>query len=88
MNKRIKELAEESGFLECTDYPGLEQFVELIIRECADICDTSRIKYQSLRKSAMDYEEKEIYNEGIAASDHIKYKILESLIQDTQRVWS
>ena len=84
MNEKIEELAEQFRMDFSIDensqdgihWDNVDEFAELIIRECADICNTSRIKYQSLRKSAMNYEEKEIYNEGIAVSDHIKYKIL------------
>tara|TARA_B110000503_G_C7099229_1_gene393035 strand:+ start:673 stop:933 length:261 start_codon:yes stop_codon:yes gene_type:complete len=53
MNERIKQLAEQAGLVkileqhaheygagtfENTPYPELEKFVELIVRECADVC--------------------------------------------------
>jgi hypothetical protein len=39
MNKRIKELAEQSGaiFTDLSDGEELERFAELIVRECANI---------------------------------------------------
>jgi hypothetical protein len=54
MNERIKQLAEQTGMtrildehaheygngmLENTQYPELEKFAELIVQECADLCD-------------------------------------------------
>ena len=42
MNKRIKLLAEQAGFVptELTSVgPSVEKFAELIVRECADIVD-------------------------------------------------
>jgi hypothetical protein len=41
MEERIKELAEQAGFLEWSQNPigfELEKFAELIVRECAGIC--------------------------------------------------
>lgn len=58
---------------------GLEKFAELIIHECIQICDESRLDYLSHRKSAHDPEDRLVYNEGIAASDNIKYKIVRKL---------
>ena len=49
MNKRIEELAEQAGFSNWVIYPSketmsdtpelLEKFAELIVRECAKVCD-------------------------------------------------
>jgi hypothetical protein len=43
MNKRIKELAEQAGYskdyLEIGLPSNMEKFAELIVRECARLCD-------------------------------------------------
>ena len=45
MNKHIKELAEEAGWMMGDEVEGfntrLERFAELIVRECADIAKTA-----------------------------------------------
>ena len=38
MNERIRELAEQAGFLN-KDEESIEYFAELIVRECAKIAD-------------------------------------------------
>ena len=42
MNERIRELAEQAGWMMSDEVEGfnirLEKFAELIIRECAEIC--------------------------------------------------
>ena len=38
MNERIKLLAEQAGFLN-KDEESIEYFAELIVRECAKVCD-------------------------------------------------
>jgi hypothetical protein len=44
MNKRIKELMEQAGYLPDSfgvghwDMPECKKFAELIVRECAEIC--------------------------------------------------
>jgi len=38
MNERIRELAEQAGFLN-KDEESIEYFAELIVRECANHCD-------------------------------------------------
>jgi len=51
MNQRIKELAEQNGFIHNWQPPGeqndrlktLEKFAELIVRECAGITDDNLI---------------------------------------------
>lgn len=56
----------------------LETFAHNIIRECMAICDTEKVEYIKHRKNAWDFEEKNIYAEGAAASDSIKHKIKRS----------
>jgi hypothetical protein len=80
MNERIKELAEQcvtrkfyvDHASEDFDY---KKFAELIVRECMTMCDDTRADYFKHRKSADDFQDKNIYAEGEAASDIIKYKI-------------
>jgi len=43
MNERIKELAEQAGFVPEADWDGIlhfdkEKFAELIVRECVKVC--------------------------------------------------
>ena len=86
MNEKIKQLAEQaekyaneqahrpwhhsSGF-----NPFKEKFAELIVKECADICDDAKTAYTKLRKSEINFNEKDIWAEGETASDAIKNKI-------------
>ena len=78
MNKRIRELAHEAG-LPTYNPEGvptkLEKFAELIVRECMTMCDEIRVDYFKHRKAADDFTDKNIYAEGEAASDIIKYKM-------------
>lgn len=74
MNERIKELIEQAydpeyGFI----IP--EKFAELIANECMTLCDETRADYFKHRKNSFDFQDKNIYAEGEAASDMIKYKI-------------
>ena len=39
MNERIRELAREAGFYANPDVEKFEKFAELIVRECAKVCD-------------------------------------------------
>ena len=52
-----------------------EKFAELIVKECMSMCDTVSADYMKHRKGAFDYDEKNIYAEGAAACDIIKYKM-------------
>jgi hypothetical protein len=53
----------------------LEKLVELIVKECMTMCDETRADYFKHRKAADDFTDKNIYAEGEAASDIIKYKM-------------
>jgi hypothetical protein len=87
MNERIKELAKEAGLSYMpSNYPDmadlykgadfeLEKFAGLLIQECVSICEAEKADYLKARKGAWDFEEKQIYAEGEAACDTIKYKI-------------
>ena len=39
MNKRIRELAEQCNMSKLVDTWEYEEFAELIVQECADVCD-------------------------------------------------
>lgn len=82
MNERIRELqfqaaAQVSPLLEGEEWQRVynEKFAELIVREVVSICDTEKADYFKNRKAAYDFEEKNIYAEGEAACDTIKYKV-------------
>lgn len=88
MKELIKEFAKQANieftydptevpmraFVECWE-EDLEKFVHLIVQECMNMCDNEKANYTTLRKSAWDQEEKEIYAEGQAACDILKSKM-------------
>jgi hypothetical protein len=39
MNERVKELANKVNWGSDVTYPELAKFAELIVRECAELCD-------------------------------------------------
>jgi hypothetical protein len=88
MNERIEKLAEQAGIqfpnnlVEGVNGPGvvspkdkLAKFAELIVEECMTMCDTVSADYLKHRKGAFDFQDKNIYAEGEAACDIIKYKM-------------
>lgn len=86
MNKRIKELALQAGFGEqwFEEHPTgcslpkplmLKEYTELIVWEVMTMSDELKAQYLSHRKSTMDFDEKNIYAEGEAACDTLKYKM-------------
>lgn len=89
MNERIRELkrqamlfAQEKCDGQTTDMHGnlrsniwTEKFAELIVQDCMTMSDELKAQYLTNRKSAMDFAEKNIYAEGEAACDIIKYKM-------------
>jgi hypothetical protein len=52
-----------------------KRFAELIVEECMTMCDTVSADYLKHRKGAFDFQDKNIYAEGEAACDIIKYKM-------------
>jgi len=64
MNERIRELAEQAGFLN-KDEESIEYFAELIVRECAEHALTFNNNLQSLN-------DKEIRSHSSRVSDYIK----------------
>ena len=86
MNERIKKLAKEAGInLTPAQFSGvledevdeftLEKFAELIVRECMEMCANVSADYLKHRKTAYDFQDKNIYAEGEAACDILKYKM-------------
>jgi hypothetical protein len=87
MNERIRELADEARIKFSAHWAhqgvdtavitrlDLKEFAELIVRECMTMSDELKAQYLTSRKSTMDFDEKNIYAEGEAACDIIKYKM-------------
>lgn len=78
MNERIKELMQQAGTDTSGKWMGVEhaeKLVELIVKECISMCDTVSADYLKHRKGAFDFQDKNIYAEGEAACDIIKYKM-------------
>jgi S-adenosylmethionine:diacylglycerol 3-amino-3-carboxypropyl transferase len=83
MNERINELEDQASQYasrETTDLDEWEfifrkKFAELIVKECMTMSDELKAQYLTSRKSTMDFDEKNIYAEGEAACDVLKYKM-------------
>ncbi len=88
MNERIKLLLERAEYqtqkqsgsdwevhVESSREQIFEKFAELIVRECMTMSDELKAQYLTSRKSTMDFDEKNIYAEGEAACDVLKYKM-------------
>jgi hypothetical protein len=88
MNERTLELAKQAGlkveswmtnppkpFQILGSTEQFEKFAELIVRECMTMCDETQSDYFKHRKASNDFTDKNIYAEGEAASDIIKYKM-------------
>lgn len=87
MNERIFELAKQADLIQWDSLPSgartpdhesvvkARKFAELIVKECMTMCDETRSDYFKHRKAADDFTDKNIYAEGEAASDIIKYKM-------------
>ena len=54
---------------------SLEKFVDLLVKDCMSITDELKAQYFASRKSTMDFDEKNIYAEGEAACDILRYKM-------------
>jgi hypothetical protein len=85
MNERIRLLAEQAFFDDASSQPSdrmytfsdhkMQKFAELIVGECLTMSDELKAQYLTSRKSTMDFDEKNIYAEGEAACDVLKYKM-------------
>jgi phage shock protein A len=83
MNERIKELAEQAT-LAVTKPDGhyivqawQEKFAELLVRECANICDAKRAEYTKLSKDADSFKDKNLWAEGEISAHRIRISIQE-----------
>ena len=89
MNERIQELAimanpsskeiyeADNWQYNCAawDSNNLTKFAELIVKECMSMSDELKAQYFTNRKGTMDFDEKNIYAEGEAACDTLRYKM-------------
>jgi len=81
MNERILspqllELVQAAGpGYSLADPNWVKKFAELIVQECMAMSDELKTQYFTSRKSTMDFDEKNIYAEGEAACDVLKYKM-------------
>ena len=78
MNPRIKELAAQATRQYSPTYYTQEWSqggAELMVQEGMAFCDETRSAYLKHRKASDDFTDKNIYAEGEAASDTIKYKM-------------
>jgi len=81
MNKKlISELALKSyivvgDYSYCENVLSPDKFAELIVKECMSMCDETQANYLKHRKATIDFDEKNIFAEGEAASHVIKYKM-------------
>jgi hypothetical protein len=80
MNDRIRLLAEQASEIDGDDllyYNPVfaEKFAESIVRECMEMCANVSADYLKHRKAAYDFQDKNIYAEGEAACDILKYKM-------------
>jgi hypothetical protein len=78
MNERIKELFNQAGgqgAIHPLKYNGtldVEKFAEMIVKDFLSMCESERDGYLNLRKSTLDFDEKNIYAEGETACDRIR----------------
>jgi hypothetical protein len=81
MNERIKELAKQAGidfgnFESVTiDIDNAEKFAELIVQQCMSMCDERRAVYFGQRVASDVFIDKNMYAEGEAACEAIRYNI-------------
>lgn len=88
MNERIQELAEQAKFMAEEDINRqisyntelkafAEKFAELLVRECANICDAKRAEYTKLSKDADSFKDKNLWAEGEISAHRIRISIQE-----------
>lgn len=83
MNERIKELATQNGFIHDHMSVGerndalkkFEKFAELIVQQCMSLCDERRAVYFGQRLASDVFIDKNMYAEGEAACEAIRYNI-------------
>lgn len=57
------------------DKEAIMKFAELIVKQCMSKCDETKADYTKYRKASSDFMDKNLYAEGEAVSDLIKYHI-------------
>jgi hypothetical protein len=81
MTQRIKQFYEQCNRVVDDPFSGAhisfdyQMFAELIVKECVSMSDELKAQYLTSRKSTMDFDEKNIYAEGEAACDILRYKM-------------
>jgi len=77
MNRRIFEIIQDmNGRVGVQwDDEDKEELAQLIVQECMSMSDELKAQYFTSRKSTMDFDEKNIYAEGEAACDTLRYKM-------------
>jgi len=82
MNKRLHDImidaTSTSEFIAGNYYwppEYVEKFTELIIKECASLCEDLSFQYERYRMEETDFGMKNIYAEGQAACDVIQHKM-------------
>ena len=75
LTERAKIYTNAAGETYKTNFKFEERFAKLIIDECVSMCDETQANYLKHRKATIDFAEKNIFAEGEAASDVIKYKM-------------
>jgi len=77
MNRRIFEIIQDlNGRVGVRwDDEDKEELAQLIVQECMSMSDELKAQYFTSRKSTMDFDEKNIYAEGEAACDTLRYKM-------------
>jgi len=80
MNERIKELAEQTGIINTellneSQKIMLERFAESIVQQCMSMCDERRAVYFGQRVASDVFIDKNMYAEGEAACEAIRYNI-------------
>jgi hypothetical protein len=87
MNERIKQLYVQAIQYADSVVPKHDRYndiyyaivsgkhAELIVEECMAMCDTVSADYLKHRKAAFDFQDKNIYAEGEAACDILKFKM-------------
>lgn len=84
-NQRLAELASQADVWARSDNSAMvfevwqerytQHLTKLIMQECMAQCDALSQQYLQHRKGTTDFDEKNIYAEGEAACDTLKYKL-------------
>lgn len=80
ITRLAQEAVEETELMMIMDYSSFESklysvFANKVINECVDIIDELEKSYNTKRRATTDFSEKNIYAEGEAATERIRYLI-------------